>query len=108
MEFNIYVTLILTVVLAVYVVLYLRTLGLEAIRGKVYDAFVEAEEQFAHGKNDEKLSYAVAAAKSALEAAPIPTIIKMIIMPLLTTENLKKIISAWYQQVKLLVQGKRG
>lgn len=104
MEFNLVVTLITTVVLAVYIVLYLRAMGLDKIRAKVYEAFVEAEANFAHGNNDEKLAYAVSAALAALEAAPIPPVVKVIIMPFITTENLKKIISTWYQQVKLLVQ----
>jgi hypothetical protein len=102
---DIYLTIALTVILAIYVVLYLRTLSLDQIRAKVYEAFVEAERQFEHGENDDKLLYAVEAARAALEAAPIPTIVKAIIAPLVTTENLKKIISAWYQQVKILVQG---
>lgn len=103
-EFNIFATVFLTVTVLVFTVLYLRSLGLDKIREAVYKAFVEAEEAFEHGANDEKLSYAVDAAKTALKLAPIPEVIKVVILPFITTENLKKILSAWYQQVKFLVQ----
>lgn len=104
MELNIFVTVLLTVLLVIGEVMYARAQGLEKIRAKVYEAFVEAEARFEHGENDAKLTYAVEAAQAALQAAPIPAIVKAIIMPFLTTENLKKILSVWYQQVKLLVQ----
>lgn len=103
-EFNPIVTVVLTIVLLVFVILYLRTLTLEQIRKAVYSAFLTAETNFNHGENKEKLAYAVQTARIALEGLPIPTIVKAIVLPLITTENLTKIVDMWFKQVKMLVQ----
>lgn len=103
-EFNPIVTVVLTIVLLVFVILYLRTLTLEQIREAVYSAFLTAETNFNHGENKEKLAYAVQTARIALEGLPIPTIVKAIVLPLITTENLTKIVDMWFKQVKMLVQ----
>jgi hypothetical protein len=39
-----------------------------------------------------------------LESLPIPAIVKAIVLPLITTENLTKIVDMWFKQVKALVQ----
>jgi len=103
-EFNPIITVALTIVLLVFVILYLRTLTLEQIREAVYNAFLTAETNFNHGENTEKLNYAVQTARLALESLPIPTIVKAIVLPLITTENLTKIVDMWFKQVKALVQ----
>lgn len=103
-EFNPIITVALTIVLLVFVILYLRTLTLEQIREAVYSAFLTAETNFNYGENKEKLAYAVQTARIALEGLPIPTIVKAIVLPLITTENLTKIVDMWFKQVKALVQ----
>lgn len=104
MEFNPIITIALTLILVVVAILYARTLTLDQIREAVYNAFLVAEANFNHGENEEKLGYAVQTARLALEALPIPAIVKAIVLPLITTENLTKIVDMWFKQVKALVQ----
>lgn len=104
METNIILFAFLTVTLVVVGVLYIRSLTLEQIREVVYKAFLVAETNFNHGANKEKLDYAVQTAKLALENLPIPALIKALILPLITTDNLVKVVDMWFKQVKALVQ----
>lgn len=87
------------VVIAVFVIVkYVRHIGLEAIRERVYKAFVEAEREFQYGDNTNKFEYVINIAKSAV---PRP-------FNLLITENLlRKVVQAWFDLVKdLLDDGK--
>lgn len=104
MEYNPILTIVLTIAVIVIAILYAKTLTLEQIREAVYNAFLVAEANFNHGENEEKLGYAVQTARLALEALPIPGVVKAIILPFITTENLTKIVDAWFKQVKALVQ----
>lgn len=104
MEYNPILTIVLTIAVIVIAILYAKTLTLEQIREAVYHSFLVAESNFNHGENEEKLGYAVQTARLALEALPIPAIVKAIILPLITTENLTKIVDMWFKQVKALVQ----
>lgn len=86
------------VVAAFLIVKYIRHLGLEAIRERVYQAFLNAEHEFQHGENAEKFEYVLNIAKSAI---PAP-------FNLFITENLlRKAVQAWFDLVKdLLDNGK--
>lgn len=97
-------TIILTAALLVVGILYARTLTLDSIRQAAYEAMLKAEEEFQHGQNAEKLAYVCQTARLALEAAPVPTIIKTIGLMCITEENLRKIIDMWFRQVKKLIQ----
>ena len=80
------------------VVKYIRHMGLEAIRERVYQAFVEAEHEFYYGENDQKFEYVIDIAKSA-----IPAPFNMFI----TESLLRKVVQAWFDLVKdLLDDGK--
>lgn len=90
---------IVGIIIALIVLIkYVRHAGLEAIREKVYKAFVEAEHEFHHGENDEKFEYVINVAKSA-----IPAPFNMFI----TEKLLRKVVQAWFDLVKdLLDDGK--
>jgi hypothetical protein len=83
---------------AFLIVKYVRHVGLEAIRERVYKAFVEAEHEFQQGDNTEKFEYVINIAKSAI---PAP-------FNLFITESLlRKVVQAWFDLVKdLLDDGK--
>ena len=90
---------VIGVVVAVFVIVkYVRHLGLESIRERVYKAFIEAEREFQHGENAAKFEYVINIAKSAI---PAP-------YNLLITESLlRKVVQAWFDLVKdLLDDGK--
>ena len=86
------------VIAAFVIVKYVRHMGLEAIRERVYAAFIEAEHEFQQGENEEKFEYVIDIARSA---SPVP-------FNLLITENLlRKVVQAWFDLVKdLLDDGK--
>lgn len=95
-------TIILAVIgLAVAVFLavkYIRHLGLESIRERVYQAFLEAEHEFYYRENDQKFEYVIDIAKSA-----IPAPFNMFI----TESLLRKVVQVWFDLVKdLLDDGK--
>ena len=80
------------------IVKYIRNVGLEAIRERVYQAFLEAEHEFRHGENTEKFEYVIDIARSAI---PVP--FNMFI----TESLLRKVVQAWFDLVKdLLDDGK--
>lgn len=90
---------IVGVAIAVFLIVkYVRHVGLESIRERVYKAFLEAEHDFQHGDNTAKFEYVINIAKSAIPA-PINLFI---------TENLlRKVVQAWFDLVKdLLDDGK--
>lgn len=90
---------IVGLVIAVFIIIkYVRHVGLETIREKVYKAFVAAEHEFQYGDNTEKFEYVINIAKSAI---PVP-------FNLFITENLlRKVVQAWFDLVKdLLDDGK--
>lgn len=80
------------------VVKYVRHVGLEAIRERVYKAFLDAEHEFQQGENTEKFEYVINIAKTAI---PAP-------FNLFITESLlRKVVQAWFDLVKdLLDDGK--
>ena len=83
---------------AILVVKYVRHIGLEAIRDRVYKAFIEAEHEFQQGDNTEKFEYVINIAKSAIPA-PFNFFI--------TETLLRKVVQAWFDLVKdLLDDGK--
>lgn len=90
---------ILGIMLAVFLIVkYIRHMGLESIRKRVYKAFVAAEQRFQYGENTEKFEYVLDIAKSAI---PAP-------FNLFITETLlRKVVQAWFDLVKdLLDDGK--
>lgn len=80
------------------IVKYVRHVGLESIRERVYKAFIDAEHEFQQGDNTEKFEYVINIAKSAI---PAP-------FNLFITESLlRKVVQAWFDLVKdLLDDGK--
>jgi hypothetical protein len=80
------------------IVKYIRHVGLESIRERVYKAFIEAEHDFQYGENTAKFEYVINIAKSAI---PAP-------FNLFITETfLRKVVQAWFDLVKdLLDDGK--
>lgn len=82
----------------IVIVKYIRHVGLESIRERVYKAFLDAEHEFQHGENTEKFEYVINIAKSAI---PVP-------FNLFITESLlRKAVQAWFDLVKdLLDDGK--
>ena len=89
---------ILVIIAIVIIVKEVQRRGMEAVRGYVYQLFVEAEHGFAHGENKEKFEYVVKMAKAAI---PLP-------FCLLISETLiRKVVQAWFDLVKdLLDDGK--
>ena len=90
---------IVGIVIAVFLIVkYIRHLGLESIRERVYKAFLDAEHEFQHGDNTEKFEYVINIAKSAI---PAP-------FNLFITESLlRRVVQAWFDLVKdLLDDGK--
>lgn len=85
-------------IVAFLIVKYVRHVGFEAIRERVYAAFLDAEHEFQHGDNTEKFEYVINIAKSAI---PAP-------FNLFITENLlRKVVQAWFDLIKdLLDDGK--
>lgn len=87
------------VVIAIFLIVkYIRHVGLESIRERVYKAFLDAEHDFQQGENTEKFEYVINIAKSAI---PVP-------FNLFVTESLlRKVVQAWFDLVKdLLDDGK--
>ena len=82
----------------IVIVKYIRHVGLESIRERVYKAFLDAEHEFQHGENSEKFEYVINIAKSAV---PVP-------FNLFITESLlRKVVQTWFDLVKdLLDDGK--
>jgi hypothetical protein len=87
------------IVIAVFLIVkYIRHVGLESIRERVYKAFLDAEHDFQYGDNVEKFEYVINIAKSA-----IPTPFNLFI----TESLLRKVVQAWFDLVKdLLDDGK--
>ena len=86
------------IIAVILIIKYVRHVGLETIREKVYKAFIAAEHEFQHGDNTEKFEYVINIAKSAI---PVP-------FNLFITESLlRKVVQAWFDLVKdLLDDGK--
>lgn len=87
------------IVIAVFLIVkYVRHVGLESIRERVYKAFLDAEHEFQYGDNTAKFEYVINIAKSAI---PVP-------FNLFITESLlRKVVQAWFNLVKdLLDDGK--
>lgn len=83
---------------AFLIIKYIQHLGLENIRERVYQAFLDAEHEFQHGENTEKFEYVINIAKTAI---PAP-------FNLFITESLlRNVVQAWFDLVKdLLDDGK--
>ena len=80
------------------IIRYIRHVGLESIRERVYKAFLDAEHEFQHGENTEKFEYVINIAKTAIPA-PFNLFI--------TERLLRKVVQAWFDLVKdLLDDGK--
>ena len=93
------ILLIMGVIIAVIVLIkWVRTTGLENIRGQVYQLFLKAEHEFQYGDNTAKFEYVIAAAK---ELIPMP-------FSLFITESLlRTVVQAWFDLIKdLLDDGK--
>ena len=91
--------IVAVLVAAVYLIVKaMQNAGMEKIRGYVYKLFVEAEHAFKYGENEQKFSYVVQLARSAIPA-PFNFFI--------TEKTLRKIIQAWFDLCKdLLDDGK--
>ena len=86
------------VIAIVVIVKYVRHIGLESIRERVYKAFIDAEYEFQHGENTEKFEYVINIAKSAIPA-PFNFFI--------TESLLRKVVQTWFDLVTdLLDDGK--
>lgn len=94
---------VILVAIGVLLVIYMairviRHVGLEKIRGRVYELFREAEHEFQHGDNEEKFEYVINLARVA-----IPSPFNLFI----TESLLRKVVQAWFDMVKdLLDDGK--
>lgn len=76
----------------------MQTMGMEKIRGYVYKLFVEAENEFKQGDNEEKFNYVIVFAKSAVPA-PFNLFI--------TEKTVRKVVQLWFDLCKdLLDDGK--
>lgn len=77
---------------------HLQNIGLEKIRGKVYQTFLFVEHEFQYGDNEQKFEYVIQLARSSL---PKP-------FNFFITENLlRNIIQLWFDLIKdLLDDGK--
>ena len=76
----------------------MQTIGMEKVREYVYKLFVEAENEFKHGDNEEKFNYVILYAKSA-----IPTPFNLFI----TEKTVRKVVQLWFDLCKdLLDDGK--
>lgn len=86
------------IIAAIILVKIAQTLGLERIRGYVYQLFIEAEREFQYGDNEAKFEYVICLAKSAI---PVP-------FNLFITESLlRTVVQAWFDICKdLLDDGK--
>ena len=95
---NIGLALIGLVIVAILVIKYVRNVGLESIRERVYKAFLDAEHEFQEGENTEKFEYVIDIARTAI---PVP-------FNLFITESLlRKVVQAWFDLIKdLLDDGK--
>ena len=94
---------IIFIVVVVAAVLFLvvkaiQKIGMEKIRSYVYKLFVEAENSFKHGENEQKFDYVVQLARSAL-----PTPFNMFI----TEKLLRKVIQLWFNLCKDLLDDGR-
>ena len=89
---------IMTVVAVFIILKEIKRIGIEAIRGYVYDGFVQAEHIFEHGANEQKFDYVVQLARRHL-----PTQLSLFI----TEESLRKTIQLWFGLVKDLLDDGR-
>ena len=91
--------IIVVVAFALYVLVKtMQTIGLEEVRGYVYQLFVRAEHTFEYGQNEQKFVYVVQLARSAL-----PAPFNMFI----TESLLRKVVQTWFDICKdLLDDGK--
>ena len=87
------------IVIALFVIVkLLQSIGLEKIRESVYQLFIDAEHEFQEGENEEKFEYVINAAKTFI---PAP-------FNLLITETLlRKVVQAWFDIVKDLLDDGR-
>lgn len=89
---------IVTVIAIFLFVKMMQYVGLERIRGYVYKLFIEAEDRFQHGENEEKFNYVVGLTKNE-----IPEPFNMFI----TEAFLRKVVQLWFDLCKdLLDDGK--
>lgn len=98
MEMNIILAIIGVVIALFVIVKVAQKVGLERIRGEVYQLFLDAEHDFLEGQNEAKFEYVVEAARGFI---PMP-------FSLFITETLlRKVVQAWFDLVKdLLDDGK--
>lgn len=91
--------LVIVVALAIFVLVkIMQTVGMEKVRGYVYEKFIEAEHEFEHGDNAQKFEYVIQLARSA-----IPSPFNLFI----TESLLRKVVQAWFDLCKdLLDDGK--
>lgn len=76
----------------------MQTIGMEKVRSYVYQLFIEAENAFKHGDNEEKFEYVIQFAKSA-----IPSPFSLFI----TEKTVRKVVQLWFDLCKdLLDDGK--
>lgn len=89
---------LLTICALLLFVKAMQKIGLEKVRGIVYDGFVKAEHEFQHGENEQKFDYVVQLARSA-----IPNPFKVFV----TESVLRKVVQLWFDLCKdLLDDGK--
>lgn len=94
---------ILVLVIELLVILYFsiriaQAIGMEKIRGYVYQLFVDAEHEFKHGDNKAKFEYVICLAKGAI---PAPFNL------LITEKLLRDVVQGWFNLCKdLLDDGK--
>lgn len=94
-----YLFLFLVVVLAIVILVKaMQTIGMEKIRGYVYQLFIEAEHAFEQGENSQKFEYVIQLARSHL---PMP-------FSLFITETLlRKVVQLWFDLCKDLLDDGR-
>lgn len=93
----IFVAIVVTVAIFL-LVKAMQAIGMERVRGYVYQLFVAAEHQFKYGENEEKFEYVVNLAKTAIPA-PFNLFI--------TEALLRTVVQAWFDICKdLLDDGK--
>ena len=89
---------IVTLVAIFLFVKVMQYVGMEKVRGYVYEKFIEAEHKYKHGQNKEKFDYVICLAK-----AKIPEPFNLFI----TESFLRKVVQLWFNLCKdLLDDGK--
>lgn len=96
------VTIIFMALVIAFVIFVLvkamQTIGMEKIRGYVYNLFVEAEHEFDYGDNTQKFEYVIQLARSAI---PLPFNL------FITEALLRKVVQLWFNLCKDLLDDGR-